>query len=139
MAIDIDRLSEAQLIDLNHRIVARLKLIQQLRAHTDMLDFRIGERVTFEPDDRPPVTGIIAKYNRKTVSIVTEDGNRWNVSPGFLTRAPYAAVAERSTKRSSGTLIEAEPGAASAPSRGTNVIEMPRRDPGKGGTRPPKR
>ena len=135
MAIDIDRLSEAQLIDLNHRIVARLKLIQQLRAHTDMLDFRIGERVTFEPDDRPPVTGIIAKYNRKTVSIVTEDGSRWNVSPGFLTRASESVA----TKRRSGKLIDAEPDRPERGAGGTNVIEMPRRDPGKGGRRPPER
>ena len=139
MAIDIDRLSEAQLIDLNHRIVARLKLIQQLRAHTDMLDFRIGERVTFEPDDRPPVTGIIAKYNRKTVSIVTEDGSRWNVSPGFLTRAPNADTPHRSSKRPSGTVIDAEDDGSGPASRGTNVIEMPRRDPSKGGRRPPER
>ena len=139
MAIDIDRLSEAQLIDLNHRIVARLKLIQQLRAHTDMLDFRIGERVTFEPDDRPPVTGIIAKYNRKTVSIVTEDGSRWNVSPGFLTRAPSSAAAGHSTRRPSGTVIDAEATTTGTGSRATNVIELPRRDPSKGGTRPPKR
>ena len=139
MAIDIDRLSEAQLIDLNHRIVARLKLIQQLRAHTDMLDFRIGERVTFEPDDRPPVTGIIAKYNRKTVSIVTEDGSRWNVSPGFLSRAPDSVTKDRSTKRPPGRLINAEADASEPGRRGTNVIEMPRRDPGTGSRRPPDR
>jgi hypothetical protein len=35
--IDVDRLSEAELIDLNHRIVARLLLIEQMRAHSDML------------------------------------------------------------------------------------------------------
>lgn len=31
--IDIDRLNEAELIDLNHRVVARLKFLQQMRAH----------------------------------------------------------------------------------------------------------
>jgi hypothetical protein len=33
MTIDIDKLKEAELIDLNHRIVARFKFLQQMRAH----------------------------------------------------------------------------------------------------------
>ena len=47
MKIDIDKLSEAELIDLNHRIVERLRFLSQMRAHSEMLDLRIGERVTF--------------------------------------------------------------------------------------------
>ena len=45
--IDIDKLSEAELIDLNHRIVERLRFLSQMRADSQMLDFKIGERVTF--------------------------------------------------------------------------------------------
>ena len=37
MRVDIDKLTEAQLIDLNHRIVARLKMLAELRAHDCML------------------------------------------------------------------------------------------------------
>ena len=33
------------------------------------------------------MTGIVTRYNRKTVSIVTDDGQRWNVSPQLLERA----------------------------------------------------
>jgi len=44
MKIDIDKLSEAELIDLNHRIVERLRFLSQMRAHSQMLDFKIGER-----------------------------------------------------------------------------------------------
>jgi hypothetical protein len=47
MKIDIEKLSEAKLIDLNHRIVERLPFLSQLRAHLQMLDFKIGERVSF--------------------------------------------------------------------------------------------
>jgi hypothetical protein len=47
MAINIDQLSEAELIDLNNRIVARLRFLQQMRAHVEMLEFNIGDRVTF--------------------------------------------------------------------------------------------
>jgi hypothetical protein len=42
MKIDIDRLTEAELIDLNHRIVARLHLLNQMRAHSEMLEFKIA-------------------------------------------------------------------------------------------------
>jgi len=54
MRIDIDKLTEADLIDLNHRIVERLRFLRQMRAHADMLEFRIGDRVEFQPDGRPP-------------------------------------------------------------------------------------
>ena len=87
MPIDIDELTESELIDLNHRIVARLQFLRQFAAHATMLEFRIGERVTFHPDGRPPVTGVITRYNKKTVSIITDQGQRWNVAPNFLERA----------------------------------------------------
>lgn len=86
MMIDIDRLTESELIDLNHRIVARLRFIRQLDAHATMLEFRIGERVTFHPDGRASVSGMITKYNKRTVTVVTDDGHRWNVAPQYLER-----------------------------------------------------
>lgn len=42
MKIDIDKLTEAELIDLNHRIVERLRFLHQMRAHAQMLEFKIG-------------------------------------------------------------------------------------------------
>jgi hypothetical protein len=85
--INIDELSEAELIDLNHRIVERLRFLSQMRAHSEMLDFKIGERVTFHPDGYPPLIGIVARYNRKSVHVVTDSGQRWNVAPSLLRRA----------------------------------------------------
>jgi len=87
MPIDIDKLTEAELIDLNNRVVARLKFLSQMRAHAHMLEFSIGERVSFQPEGHPLLTGIIAKYNRKSVTIVTEQGQQWNVAPIFLRKA----------------------------------------------------
>src|SRR6266850_6219639 len=43
--IDIDSLSEDELIELNHKVVARLRFLSQMRSHSAMLDFRVGERV----------------------------------------------------------------------------------------------
>jgi hypothetical protein len=84
MKIDIDRLTEAELIDLNHRIVERLRFLEQMRAHGTMLEFSIGERVTFNPGGRPPVMGMLVRYNKKTVTVVTDDGQRWNIAPALL-------------------------------------------------------
>jgi hypothetical protein len=44
MPIDIDALTEAELIDLNHRVLARLCFLAQGDAQATMLAFRIGER-----------------------------------------------------------------------------------------------
>ncbi len=84
--INIDELTEAELIDLNHRIVERLRFLSQMRAHERMLDFKIGDCVTFQPEGRPPVTGMLVRYNKKTVTVITEDGQHWNVPPGLLRR-----------------------------------------------------
>jgi hypothetical protein len=87
MKIDIDQLSEAELIDLNNRIVARLRFLQQMRAHVEMLEFKIGDRVTFRPPGQGPVEGMLTRYNKKTVTVVTDEGRQWNVSPTFLSKA----------------------------------------------------
>ena len=87
MKIDIDELTEAELIDLNHRIVERLRFLTQMRAHGRMLEFKIGDRVIFQPGGRPPVVGMLTRYNRKTATVITDDGQHWNVSPNFLRKA----------------------------------------------------
>jgi hypothetical protein len=96
MKIDIDKLTEAELIDLNNRIVARLRFLTQMRAHAQMLEFRVGDRVSFQPDGRPVLFGMLTRYNRKTVTVITEDGGHWNVSPTLLRKVTEAEVVEPS-------------------------------------------
>ena len=83
MAIDIDRLTEAELIDLNRRIVERLRFLQQMRAHASMLQFSLGDRVTFDTDDGRRIVGTLMRYNKKSVTVFTNDQHRWNMSPSF--------------------------------------------------------
>ena len=87
MAVDIDGLTEPELVDLNRRIVERLRLLQQMRAHKQMLAFKIGDRVAFRADGRGIVEGMLTRYNRKSVTVITDDGQQWNVSPALLSRA----------------------------------------------------
>lgn len=108
MAIDIDKLTENELIDLNHRIVARLRFLNQMRAHSQMLDFRIGDRVTFQPDGRPALFGIVTRYNKKTVTVIVDGGQQWNVAPGLLRKAE--APAERESQNSKVVHLRKEPG-----------------------------
>ncbi len=94
MTVDIDGLTEPELVDLNRRIVERLRLLQQMRAHQQMLAFKVGDRVAFRADARGTVQGMLTRYNRKSVTAITADGHQWNVAPGLLTRAAAPAAAE---------------------------------------------
>lgn len=46
MKINIDKLTEAELIELNQKIVERLRFFNQARAHVAMLEFKIGCYIT---------------------------------------------------------------------------------------------
>ena len=48
MKIDIDKLSEDELVALNHRIVERLRFLASMHHHHDMMQFNLGEKVSFE-------------------------------------------------------------------------------------------
>ena len=48
MKIDITLLSEDELVDLHRRITERLRFLSQTRAHNKMLQFKVGDRVTFK-------------------------------------------------------------------------------------------
>lgn len=99
MKIDIDSLTEAELIDLNNRIVAWLRFFNQMRAHAQMLEFKIGDRVAFQPADRPLMVGTLTRYNKRTATVITDSGEHWNVSPDLLRKAGP------SEKRTSGTVL----------------------------------
>ena len=81
--INIDNLTEDELLALNRRVIARLKLIQQHSTLNSMIKFEVGQRVSFDPDGRVR-TGILIKFNPKTVVVLTDDGQRWKVSPQLL-------------------------------------------------------
>ncbi len=106
MKIDITALSEDELIDLHRRITERLRFLSQTRAHHKMLEFKVGDRVSFKRDDHTTLFGVLTKYNKKTVTILTDNGENWNVSPGLLTRVKDAK---------------------SSDDKGSNVIPMPKR------------
>jgi hypothetical protein len=95
--IDLNNLSEEELIELNHQVVKRIELFRQTRDHYTMLAFRVGERVRFHSSRGFLVTGLLTRLNRKTVTIVTQAGEQWNVAPGLLERLNDDGTVERIT------------------------------------------
>ena len=83
MEIDIDTLSVDELILLNQRIVARLKFLESSQTHAEMLQFDVGQKVSFQPSGRDRQVGTLVTYNRKTVTVIPV-GQRRNVSPHLL-------------------------------------------------------
>jgi hypothetical protein len=71
-----------------------LRFSSQMRAHARMLQFRIGDRVSFQAEGDGNVIGILTRYNRKTVTVVTGTGRRWNVSPSLLRAADGSVASE---------------------------------------------
>ena len=76
MPIDIDHLSVEKLVALNHRILERLKFLDHLQAHRDMMSLNIGNRVSFDSPQHSRQVGTLVKFNRKTVTVITDDGRR---------------------------------------------------------------
>lgn len=87
MKINIDKLTIEQLVDLNHRIVERLKFMEAMHHHSEMMKFSIGERVTFDPPGRPRQTGTLVKYNKKSVTVITDTGQKWTIAPQLIASA----------------------------------------------------
>jgi hypothetical protein len=80
----LDRLTEEELVQLNHVIVARLRLMQQIRTHGQMMNFRIGQAVRFADASGQLVRGVVKSHNRKSVTILTDCGCQWRVSPHLI-------------------------------------------------------
>lgn len=98
MPIDISRLSEDELLDLNRRIIERLHLIRSAKSLTRLARFSVGMMVEFEPEPGRVLRGSIARLNRQTATVVTPTGP-WRVSPTLLRRIETdAAPAEPSAR-----------------------------------------
>ena len=102
MDIDIDSMSYDELVALNHKIVERLKFLDSIHTHKEMMQFSPGDQVCFEPSGRDKQFGTMVKYNQKTVTVITESGQKWNVSPYLLRKVKKV----KSSKSSQGKIID---------------------------------
>lgn len=84
MNIELDDLSYDELLDLNDRIIERLKILDATDALNAMMKFNVGAKVCFDSAKHGMQAGILIKFNQKTVTVLTADGRRWKVSPQIL-------------------------------------------------------
>jgi hypothetical protein len=80
MSFDITKLSEAELIELNRRIVERLQLMRSAKNLTQLARFSAGMMVEFDAEDGRTITGTVARLNQKTATVIAAAGC-WRVSP----------------------------------------------------------
>ena len=83
MNIDIDQLTFDELVALNNRIVERIQFLEHTQAHLDMIAFNLGARISFDSQYGRQL-GTLVKFNRKTVTVVGDDGRQWRISPQLL-------------------------------------------------------
>lgn len=84
---DLSQLSEAELVDLNRRIVDRLRLIRAARHLVALADLAVGMAVEFTTGDGRTLSGTIVRLNRQTATVATPLGS-WRVSPAMLRARP---------------------------------------------------
>lgn len=80
----IKTLDEKDLIYLNRLICERLKVLSQVRSSEKMARLHLTQRVSFNAPDGLVKSGVITGMHKKTVSVVTTDGENWKVAPGLL-------------------------------------------------------
>ncbi|EBX6937095.1 hypothetical protein DS380_24010 [Salmonella enterica subsp. enterica serovar Bareilly] len=98
----VDAMNENELHALNQCVVGRLRILQQQRVQQDMTQFRLGDVVRFINNDGQEVTGVLIRLNKKSVSVHSETGGRWTVSPRFLKLIKRPAITmdtEQKTQR----------------------------------------
>lgn len=85
--IDLDHLTIDELVALNERVIERIKYLERLQVLEAMQNLNLGTRVTFESRRDGRKAGVISKFNQKSVTVLTDDGHRWNVAPSMVSPA----------------------------------------------------
>jgi hypothetical protein len=101
LQIDLNRLSEEELIELNRRVIERLRSLQQQRRFKDLARFNLGDSVSFTPESGRTIFGKVIRANTKTITVLASTGERWRVAPGLL-----AHTLDGELSRAEGQVIE---------------------------------
>jgi hypothetical protein len=97
---DIDRLSQAELIDLNHRIVKRFRFLAQIHAHARMTTFRIGGQLCLragEPHSalQEPSSESAAKGKRQMHGWLSLCSEHWSYNTSTLSVNLFSSATPR--------------------------------------------
>ena len=85
---DINDLSENQLTELHAFLTNRLEVLRDTKTAAAARTLIIGDKIEFKlpgPEGHQEIIkGTLLKINTKTVTILSNDGSRWRVSPLLL-------------------------------------------------------
>ena len=76
-----------ELIKLQNYILRRIRLISETKVMEQVQDFELLDKVYFFDDNGNRIDGTVIKLNKKTVTITTDSGMEWRVSPYFLKKS----------------------------------------------------
>jgi hypothetical protein len=88
--------------------VERLRFLESLHNHREMLQFSIGEKVSVEPPGRGRQIGTLVRYNKKSVTVITDSGQKWTVSLHLLSHAKSASSSKKPAKQGA-SVVELKP------------------------------
>ena len=57
--------------------------------------FQLGDQINFSHPINGRMTGILLKHNEKTVTIVTDSGQHWDVSPHLLKKVVQGGIRKK--------------------------------------------
>ena len=83
-------MGEQDLLYLNRMVVERLNLLAQAKSTVQLAQFTEGDRVHFTTGDGITKYALVVRLNKKTASLLTDDGQNWKVSPQFLRKTSPA-------------------------------------------------
>ena len=86
---DLHKLSDNELLSLNHEIVALLRTRHRHDRRQELSTFNRGTQVSFRGPEGKPLSGTIVRVNQKTLTIATEHGT-WKIDPCFVLKAKAA-------------------------------------------------
>lgn len=85
----LDQLNEIQLQELHDLVVVRLQQFRDVRHKAAMWHMLPGDVVQWTYEG-VGLFGRIEKLNTKTVSVISDDGTRWKISPTLLSLVKHA-------------------------------------------------
>lgn len=84
----IEEMCKCELIELNQRVVERIRYLSQMEAQEKMQSLYYGDVVSFKTQDGITINGKVERFNKKSVSLIDEEGLLWRVSPQLLKKVP---------------------------------------------------
>ena len=82
--MDIEKLSLSELIELNKRVVRRIRYLSELKTGSQLDRFEVGDRVRFQNQGQS-MAGVVVRVNRKSLSVKIADAV-WRIHPSLVTK-----------------------------------------------------